>query len=681
MRLSFLIIILSVVLSGFQLKAQTAYLDSLQREALVDRQDTLTAKSLIRYGFALTNAGQHKEALVYLEKALKLAQKLNFKRGIANAYSVSGTAYMYSGDFKKSEEFYLFAQKMFETNKDLKGVGITYNNLGIVYDRLGDFNKSIKCYKKSIEIKKQQKDLEGVSTAYGNIGNLYIEKGDYLKGIDYHFQSLQIEKSIGNKRGEAKSLESIGILYENLNQIEKALENFKQAEIIYNELKDEPALTNLFVNYGNTYYRVKNFVAAEEYFDKAIVLANKIQDLRMIGISYGNIGLILSEKGEYEKSIQNFRQALNYSVQTGEKRGFLNQYLNMSKTFLKMSLLDSAMAYGVKANNLALNIGLIELAISTEKNLSEIYDAKGDFKNAFVHYKSYKLFSDSMVTVTKQKQMSELFVKYETRLQANENEQLKQRNKINELTIKNNRFTFLTICLALAAILLIVAIIYFRNKARYQEEKANLEQMTLRLQMNPHFIFNAVNSIQRYILQKDKHEAYTYLTKFSQLMRDVLNTANEKNVTLTRELEMLNLYIELEQLRFEDSFDFSLELQDDIDTDSVYLPGLLIQPFVENAIWHGIMPLENSRRGILKVKLKRQGKAILIQIEDNGIGREQSEKIKKSANHKSMGMKLSKKRLELFKNNNNVRNAIINIEDIKDESGGIMGTRVSIYLE
>ena len=121
--------------------------------------------------------------------------------------------------------------------------------------------------------------------------------------------------------------------------------------------------------------------------------------------------------------------------------------------------------------------------------------------------------------------------------------------------------------------------------------------------MNPHFIFNAINSVQSYILKKKEKEAYSYLAKFSKLIRTVLNNSQEKTLSLRSELETIELYVELEKMRFTNSFDFELDVSENVDIENIQVPTMLIQPYVENAIWHGLMNLEDERKGLLKIDI------------------------------------------------------------------------------
>lgn len=221
-----------------------------------------------------------------------------------------------------------------------------------------------------------------------------------------------------------------------------------------------------------------------------------------------------------------------------------------------------------------------------------------------------------------------------------------------------------------------------RRKAALKSEEeqriAELRLSALRAQMNPHFIFNAINSIQHYILKNDSELAYGYLAKFSKLIRLVLDQSQSKTITLKQELEILWLYLELEKLRFEKPIIFNVDVAAEIDQSGVRLPGMLVQPYVENAIWHGLLPLVD-REGILSIRITEEGDNLLIVIEDNGVGRSQSDGTRKDPNRRSYGMLITGERLKLMGRSDFNVNRVAIIDLVSDD-GQPRGTRVEINI-
>lgn len=213
-----------------------------------------------------------------------------------------------------------------------------------------------------------------------------------------------------------------------------------------------------------------------------------------------------------------------------------------------------------------------------------------------------------------------------------------------------------------------------------RQKMREVEMQALRAQMNPHFIFNCLNSINRYIVKSDQATASLYLTRFAKLIRLILDNSNSKNVVLSNELEALRLYIEMESLRFSQKFSYQIEVDSNVNPDSIEVPPLIIQPFVENAIWHGL--LHKTEGGHLHIHLKMLRENMLqCTVEDNGIGRRKARELKsKSATtRKSLGMQLTEDRLSLL-NQHAQLNSSIDIVDLSGPDGEAAGTRVILKI-
>jgi ligand-binding sensor domain-containing protein len=247
---------------------------------------------------------------------------------------------------------------------------------------------------------------------------------------------------------------------------------------------------------------------------------------------------------------------------------------------------------------------------------------------------------------------------------------------------------FIALIAALASVL--VYLIYrlrFRQvqeqeklKKVYNEKIADIEMKALRAQMNPHFIFNCLNSINRYIVKSDHAKASLYLTRFSKLIRLILDNSNSKHILLSHELEALRLYIEMEALRFDNRFSYTITVADDTHSDMIEVPPLIIQPYVENAIWHGLLHKESD--GHLSVSIRQVNDHILeCVIEDNGVGRDRARefKSKSATTKKSLGMKLTQDRINILNQYASI-DASVQIIDLVDDRSLPTGTRVIVKI-
>jgi len=218
-----------------------------------------------------------------------------------------------------------------------------------------------------------------------------------------------------------------------------------------------------------------------------------------------------------------------------------------------------------------------------------------------------------------------------------------------------------------------------KQLAELQQQKSELEMEALRAQMNPHFIFNSLNSINRFILQNNKAQASEYLTKFSKLVRMILQNSQASLITLESELESLELYLNLEALRFNYHFDYKISLQKDLDSSVLKVPPLILQPYVENAIWHGLMHKEE--KGQLDIEVIEESDYLCFRITDNGIGREKAAALasKSATKHKSMGLRITADRIAMLHKSKTFTSPVV-INDLIDADGSAAGTEVTIKM-
>ena len=197
----------------------------------------------------------------------------------------------------------------------------------------------------------------------------------------------------------------------------------------------------------------------------------------------------------------------------------------------------------------------------------------------------------------------------------------------------------------------------------------------LRSQMNPHFIFNSLNSINRYIIKNDPVNASDYLSKFARLIRMILDHSNEKTIPISKEIQFLNYYLDLEQIRLNNAFAFQIEIDTNVDSEQDRIQPMLLQPFLENAIWHGIMN-KPEKNGILTIRFSKENELLQVEIRDNGVGRKQAALHKPKRSSASLGIQLTQNRLQLLDPQSK-----IDIIDLFDQENNPTGTCVVIHFK
>lgn len=218
------------------------------------------------------------------------------------------------------------------------------------------------------------------------------------------------------------------------------------------------------------------------------------------------------------------------------------------------------------------------------------------------------------------------------------------------------------------------------KEANFKSQLSELKMKALQAQINPHFIFNCMNSINQMIIEGRNDRASLYLSKFSKLIRLILENSESTEVSLKDEISLLEAYIQLEELRFNGCIGYRVNTAKDIDPENVFLPFMVLQPFVENAIWHGLRPKAQNGDGKIDISIEQNDGLLVCQIEDNGIGRERSNQLQSKTvwKTKSLGLKITEERLELL--NKEFKKQLIQITDLKDDEGQALGTRVEVSI-
>ena len=276
--------------------------------------------------------------------------------------------------------------------------------------------------------------------------------------------------------------------------------------------------------------------------------------------------------------------------------------------------------------------------------------------------------------------MTDIIVRYEAEKKNNQISVLAKENEIVRLRLRKNQTTLLVSALIVGLISSILYILYRQYQSKNEKRVLSLEQNMLRSQMNPHFLFNSLNSIKLYIINNEQKNAVHYLNKFSKLVRKILEASSVREIPLSDELETVELYMNIENIRFSNEIDFKISMDKDVSPDNIKVPSLTLQPFLENALWHGLSPKEGEKQIHLNIK-KNGDHHITIEITDNGIGRTaaQANKENRVLKRKSVGIRITKERLANFARD--YQNKFdVQIVDLFDKEGHPKGTKVVLEI-
>lgn len=587
----------------------------------------------------------------YAEKALLLSKKINYRVEEGNAYLNLGNANIISGNYPQALKYFSNAQVLFE------------NELAVnSKDRLA--------------IQK------GLAKSYGSIGIVFSEQSNFAKALQYHLKSVRIYEAINDLEKCARIYNNIGIVYQSQNEDFKALDYFIKAQKAQEKTGDK-TIGITITNIGNCYLKQKNYDKAFEYYQKAKLSFDKNSNPRALGELYNNFGLYYKATNSPDKAVENWNLAITTFEGIDDKFGVADTYIYLGQLYFEQKKYNESLINAEKALKLAKGLNILEQIAASEKLLSDVYSRLNNNNEAFAHYKLYSSVKDSLTNHENIRKSVQAEMNFEF-----EKREALQKKEIEKTTLlfkeESKRHTMQTLFVVLFVLLLfgIGFLIYNRTQLKknltLQKELAEYEQKALHLQMNPHFVFNCLGSISSFIVQNGTDSAIKYLSKFSKLMRLTLEYSKESLIPIDREIESLQNYLELEQLRFNNKFDFNITKSREIE-DDMALPPLLLQPFVENAIIHGLIPKKEN--GLISIDFSIDNENLICTIMDNGIGFDKSKEIKENlvAVHKSMALDITRKRLEIMEASTS-KKANVAISEQKNNDGAILGTKVVLNL-
>ena len=550
-----------------------------------------------------------------------------------------------------------------------------FQNIGISFIILGDYDKAIKNFDLSEKLligqnnSKEAKEI--LAKTLGSKGLAYSEQNNYAKALEFDFLAMKIYVGLKNELQLSKIYNNIGVIYKSIGFEKNALDYFLKVNQLQKK-NSNPAVAVSASNIGLIYLDQGNAELAKKYFDESLAGFEKNPDPRGLGELYNNYSRYYISTNQFDNAKQFLLRAEETFQGIEDQFGLSDTYFLFAEINFHENNLDRSLDFANIALEISKELNLPETRMNCEKLLSDIYEKKGDQKRALLHLKNYDLEKDQLEKVKNEQQRlkTELDYNYEkSQLEKQESERREQLKVILGVVILGS--------------VLIGFYFYYRNKERektllLQKQLAEFEHKALHLQMNPHFVFNCLAAISSFIMQNGKEEAIKYLSKFSKLMRLTLEFSQESEISIDKEIEALQNYLELEQLRFNQKFDFKIDKDSEIEDDTA-IPTLLLQPYVENAILHGVVPKEG--RGFIKINFSQNKEQLICVIEDNGVGINTSRELKKNSvsAHRSMALEISKKRLEMLEELEN-KETKLKIEELKDENGRTTGTQITLEL-
>jgi len=591
------------------------------------------------------------------QKKIKPEQKLFCLKTIGKVY-VDSTNYALALEFLDKALILNGQVKKLEEYPDI------YNLTGMCHGLTNNLNEAVISFQDALKYNIQLKDSSGMGLSYYNIGLAYHFMGRYEKAIENFVKSADIRGQLGETKSLVTSLISIGELF-------RLRKEYYSAQIYYNEaikhkakLDDKGTLAYLYSELALIHKATKRYETSLAYIDTAMNFSQQINYKRGITTLMSYKAGIFKEQGKYNQALKIYDETIDRYKEIGFETGVIQSNIAKAEILTEKKQYNQALKILLKNKPIAQKNDLLD----EQAQISEIkYKVHKNLKQtdlALAELEQFITLSDSLFNIEKEEKINEIETKYETKQKEQQIELLDTENRISTQKIKTRNYILALLFVFVILLALVFLLLQKKRKALSALEIEKNRHRLLRAQMNPHFIYNALSAIQNYILKNNPMDSVMYISEFSSLTRLVLEGARCDLITLKDDIKLVNAYLKLQKMRFASKFSYKIEVDNNINDELVKLPPMLSQPFIENAVEHG-MRNKNESEGIIKVAYSKNGDNLIISIYDNGEGI-QRHKIKGERNHKSLATKITNERIE---NIRKTLNLDIHVGIKSDDSG------------
>lgn len=655
------------------------------------KQDTVCVHELFSKGYEFID-GPSDSLLYYFNEALviideRLSQLQNtpdqkwmdvFKRLKWRVFIEFGIEHFFKSDYLQALEYFHLSLVLAKEINDPELLSESYSEIGIVLKNQGNFDDAIDFYENAVDFARLGTDTSWMASCLVNLGNAYKEKGFLIISQEYYLEALKTLEPLRESRRLAACYQNIGEVYSLQKDFKKARAYYDRALQLATRSGDKMREASCNMNLGFVLAEFGDYEHARAYYEKALEYFEESGYSHEMDDCYILFGDSWLSEGRAGKAMEYYMTAEEISTREEDYRKLAEIYCKMGKASLLQGTLNQAEQYCRQSLELAKATSYLEIERQVHMVLSDIFMKKGELATALKHYKEQSILKDSIFNAHKYSALAELEVKYETEKKEQQIALYSEQAEVQRLTLQQrNRLMFVII--AGAVLMLFIAYLLFqRNRARAEKKASDLEQKLLRSQMNPHFIFNSLIAIQSYIYRKDAVKAGDYLASFAELVRFTLEASRTELISLEKEIKMMKVYLDLQKLRFENHFDYILESDKTLDSEEFCIPPMFAQPFIENAIEHGLR--HRKAGGTVKINYEKLNKTTLkITVSDNGIGREASGELGEKSGRRSMGITITGERLEVLSKRYHQKFSMKSI-DLTNKNGQNAGFEVQIEI-
>lgn len=554
------------------------------------------------------------------------------------------------------------------------------NGLGVMLRQMGQPAEAEELHLSALTLAKESRDTLAMLISLNNLGVNARRIDDLKKATDYHVEVLDLVEKSSVKTGIVKksmciALNSLGNINISLKQYDKAIDIFKQSNKIERSMDSSLGQAINMANIGEAFEQSGRIDSARYYYEQSLLFNQKIGSVLGIALCNNNLGNICLKRHDYDKAISHFMTAIELVRTTGDKYHLAISLESAARAWIARKQYSQAASLLDEAISLSKVINAKILQKEGYQMFSKISNETGKYHEALDYLTLSHQYSDSIFNEENQRHLNEIQTRYETEKKEQQIVLLNKEQELNHQHLRAQRLFLWGLAILSLLVVAVISLLYRQQQIQAKNREVELSQKLLRSQMNPHFLFNSLGAIQHFMMKNDGRKAAFYLSSFSSLMRSILKNSREELITLDEEKQTLENYLNLHKLRLGDKLSYSVSVAEDLDPEMVLLPPMLVQPFVENAIIHGIEKIEGN--GFLTISFGKENGWLKITVEDNGPGIQKQKPDEKE--HKSYALDIFKERVGTLKKAYGI-DCSYRLENLVADDGCSRGARVTVSL-
>ena len=571
------------------------------------------------------------------------------------------------------------------TTDNCQAEAFANNYLGRIARNASDYETAVAHHDRALAVATACRDTILIAAAHNGRGVAFRRQDRIAEAVEAHEAARAITRAVDAPTDPVTfelgvAINSLGNIYLSTEQWEEAAEEFRTSMAIQEPLGNDLGMAINYHNLGYAHERMGDPDTAMRFYERSLAYNEKIDSDVGRTLCYTSMSGLHLDLGHRERALQLGRRAFALSRDLGDPfyeasaRVAFGQALARSNSYLEAQRqLRSAL-------DIAVAKGYIQESVQAYEALARLDSLRGDYLGALRLKNLGAAAERELINQKNQRIVSSLSAKLRSERQGLELERLARENEIVREESRRERYLLIAGLIAAGALAAFFFVLYRQRRITADRDRTRLEQQRLSSQMNPHFLFNALNSVKAFIIDNERTAAIRYLDAFAKLVRRILDSSINETVSLREELENCELYVRIENARLGNTVDFECRVNEKVDLDAHRVPPLVLQPFLENAFWHGLQRKTGERHLLLEVKPSDTG-GVCVRVRDNGVGRAAAAAATahRKVKRRSVGLDVTRRRLAYFANERGV-DADFATRDLHAADGAPAGTEVTLRI-